>query len=105
VEDKEFYYLLHIRGNYINVNTFNKINFSIVESNFEKENKLKLFIEDYLCKDNVKKSTALIRELSVFNIPELAKEKLGERFCRHLIKDNDRFLFFKDNYSKHFLID
>jgi hypothetical protein len=105
LEDKEFYYLLHIRRDYINVNTFNKINFSIVENNFKKENKLKRFIEDYLCKDNVKKSTVLIKKLSFFDIPELAKEKLGERFFRHFIKDNDRYLFFKDKYSKHFLID
>ncbi len=40
-----------------------------------------------------------------FDVPKDAVKKLGEKFCNYFIRDNDRFLFYKDKYAKYFLID
>ncbi|GAB6074755.1 hypothetical protein [Nautilia lithotrophica] len=105
LQDSHIYYLIYLDKCYVNVNTFEKRENRFYEMENENVYKLVNYFEDIAyTKRYSRKILDLKVSLLTFNVSKEAKEKLGERFCTHFIRDYDLHFLYQDIYAKHFIL-
>jgi hypothetical protein len=104
LQDSNIYYLIYLDRCYVNISAFKKRENRFYEIENENVYKLINYFEDIAYfKRFSRKILNLEVSLLTFDVPNEAKEKLGESFCTHFIRDYDLHFLYQDSYAKHFI--
>jgi len=104
LQDKDIYYLIFLDRCYVNITTFEKRENKFYEVENENIKKLMNYFEEIAySKKYSRKILDFKASLLTFDVPKEAKDKLGERFCTHFIRDYDLRFLYQDIYAKHFI--
>jgi len=102
LKDNEIYYLVFLDKCYINVNAFEIKDEKFYEIENENIKKLINYFNDYVYSKRCWHKFIDL-ELSLnYKIPQQAKKKLGDKFCR-FIRDYDLHCLHQDINAKHFI--